>query len=499
MVLETGRRLTAAIHFMNSIKNRRCLWLQNLTRHFAPTLLVAGVLFSALHGQAQGDYTPLNVWSFQDQTNWTSDYGTSPVSFSNLDFSYLGNGSSLVVSTDAPAWLQFNITEADGSTNLTLDTGTVSLWFAPSWSGTNVGGTGPGVAARLLEVGGYTDDSSLGWWSLYTDEAGANLFFSAQTNDLSSNVVTYLSVPIAWTTNYFHNMAVTYSATNTALYLDGELVTNGLPLTVFPSGDVLTNGFFIGSGREGMNQAHGMFNTLMTYAEPLDAATMAEMYDDEFVYYLLSPVNGAMFHAASGILAMNALSQPSSSPAYFNIISGAGYLQFLGDSASCVTSSNVWLTNVSATVVSQPLTFNFDIAGGIYGGLYDVFATPALTAPLTNGVWTWLGQGPACNRYLIPNLPTSGNLFFLLGTAVDGDGDGLTDAYERLVSHSDPTVMDTDLAGLPDGWQVLHFGGIGNNPNSDPDHDGLMNRKEYLYGTDPQVSEGVAVWVAPIN
>ncbi len=52
---------------------------------------------------------------------------------------------------------------------------------------------------------------------------------------------------------------------------------------------------------------------------------------------------------------------------------------------------------------------------------------------------------------------------------------------------------------LTDGWQVLHFGKIGNNPNSDPDQDGLTNLKEYLYGTDPQVSEGFTIWTSAAN
>ena len=468
-----------------------------LNFNFTRAFIIAGFLLGATSGGAT-IYTPLNSWSFTERTNWTSDNGYAPVSFTNLDYSHLGNGASLVVNSTNAAWLQFNVAEPTGATNLTVDAGTVMFWFAPNWSGTNQGGTGAGEYGRLLEVGGYTLDSSFGWWSLYVDDVGNNIYFSAQTNDLSSNVVTYLSAPISWTTNYFHFIALTYSATNTALYLDGSLVTNGTALTVYPGADALAKGFFIGSDSNGVLQANGLFNSVATYRVPLDADTIRQIFKTQYTYYILSPWNMTMSQAASfGGSAAN-LPHPSSSPSYFNVISGAGYLQNLGASANCFTSSNVWMTNVSASVVSQPITFNFDIAGGFYGSWYDVFAFPAVTSPITNAVW--MGQGATCNRYSLANLPTSGNIFFILGTPLDSDGDGLTDAYERLVSHSNPYVVDTDGAGMPDGWQALHFNGlIHNSPTGDPDQDGLTNLREYLYGTDPQVNEGIAVWVGAVN
>jgi hypothetical protein len=49
-----------------------------------------------------------------------------------------------------------------------------------------------------------------------------------------------------------------------------------------------------------------------------------------------------------------------------------------------------------------------------------------------------------------------------LGTPQDSDGDGLTDAYELLISHTDPNNPDTDGDGIPDGWSVL----LGVNPLS---------------------------------
>ena len=237
------------------------------------TRAVSGFLFGAVGVLAQmppPDSGPTNVplasWSFQDTTNWTSDQGWLPMSFTNLAFSYLGYDQNptrtLVVDTNVPAWLQYYVVEpTNAATNLTVDTGSVTFWFAPDWASTNQGGTGPGERGSLFEVGSFTPDSSYGWWSIYVDAGGNNLYFSTQTNDLSSNFWTYVSAPISWTTNYFHFIALTYSASNTALYLDGVLATNGPPLTVYPGPEVLTNGFWIGGDGSGVLQSHGMYDS----------------------------------------------------------------------------------------------------------------------------------------------------------------------------------------------------------------------------------------------
>jgi hypothetical protein len=434
----------------------------------ARTLVAAGFLFCAVSGRAQLDpggggtnssptYTPLNSWSFNDRTNWTSDYGTAPVSFTNLSYSWLGDGSSLVVDSTNAAWLRFNVMETNGATNLTVDAGTVMFWFAAKWSSTNEGGTGPGEFGRLLEVGAYTPDSSHGWWSVYVDDVGENIYFSAQTNDLSSNVTTYVSAPIDWTTNYFHFVALTYSATNTALYLDGYLAATGPPLTVYPGADVLANGFYIGSDSNSLAQAHGLFNDLVTYSVPLDAGTIEQMFEWEYEDYMINPVNVAMFN----IVSANSMPSTSATP---DIITGQGNLQVVG-SIPCVSAASpnqVWITNVTTTTAGNgTMNVTFGIAGGEDGYYYDVFAGTILTSPLGNGYWTWQGQGPHCNLYSLTNLP-QGTVFLILGTPQDTDGDGLTDAYEKLVSKTDPNNSDTDGDGIPDGWSVL----LGLDPNA---------------------------------
>jgi hypothetical protein len=44
---------------------------------------------------------------------------------------------------------------------------------------------------------------------------------------------------------------------------------------------------------------------------------------------------------------------------------------------------------------------------------------------------------------------------------------------------------DDDGDGLPDAWEFQHFYGTGYNGDSDPDHDGLSNLREFQSGTDP--------------
>jgi subtilisin family serine protease len=47
-------------------------------------------------------------------------------------------------------------------------------------------------------------------------------------------------------------------------------------------------------------------------------------------------------------------------------------------------------------------------------------------------------------------------------------------------------MLDSDLNGLPDWWEQMHFGQLtGTDPNADPDHDGASNVAEWLADTDP--------------
>ena len=419
---------------------------------------------------------PLDSWGFSN-TNWLSHSGHAPVSFTNLvNVPYLGDDNALLLDSPDPAWLQYNVTES-GTNRLTVDKGSIMLWFASSWSGTNQGGAGPGQWGRLIEVGSYTEDASYGWWSIFTDPAGVNLYFAAQTNDGSQ--ATYLSAPIAFTTNRWHQIALTYSQTGSTLYLDGEFVTNGLPVTYWPGPDVLSNGFFIGSdSASGLVQGRGMFDDLASYDFVLDADTIANNFATHQVTYYANPLN-------SGNQATSAPSQPTLTPT-FNAITGSGYLTPIGTNTDCITSTNIWITNLVVTAMSGgsngTASVQFSIGGGLDGVLYDIFANSVLSPASSTNAWAWMGQGLHCVTYSLTNLPNT-SAFLILGQPTDEDNDGLTTTYENLVSKTDPLNPDTDGDGLLDGEEVgLYF----TNPkNQDSDGDGVIDQPFKVIITHP--------------
>lgn len=84
--------------------------------------------------------------------------------------------------------------------------------------------------------------------------------------------------------------------------------------------------------------------------------------------------------------------------------------------------------------------------------------------------------------------------------------------FASRASGPDSLVVDTDLDGMPDGWEQQHGLQVGvNDANEDPDGDGLTNVQEFQRGTDPRnadtdgdglkdgVETGTGVWESVAN
>ena len=463
----------------------------------ARAFVFAGLLLGAGSAPAQmippggggTTYTPMATWSFNDTNAWSNDAGSPPISFTNVAGLYFGNGTSLLINSTNPAWMQYNTVETNGHENLSLIQGSVSFWFAPVWTSADQAGNGPGVPARLIEAGQYTNDASLGWWSLLTDEGGTNLYFMVQPGD--GTTTTYLTAPISWASNYWHHVALTFCSTNTALYLDGTLATNAGGITAWPGKSVQAGGFYIGSDCTGVLQAQGAFDDLYTYGVPLDGQYIAGLYNSFYPDYYLTPQNWLF-----GNHFVSAPSTPSYTTTNFNVITGTGNLLYVSNLTTCISSSTaytVWLTNITARAVANgTMNVTFAIAGGADGVPFDVFANSTLSAGVA---WAWMGQGYHCNTYLLTNMPST-TCFLILGTPQSTSGQGLTDAYESLVAKVSPSGAQADGYGVPYAWYAANgLVPITNGVASlDLDLDALLNYQEYLYGTKPNVSEGFSIW-----
>ena len=77
-------------------------------------------------------------------------------------------------------------------------------------------------------------------------------------------------------------------------------------------------------------------------------------------------------------------------------------------------------------------------------------------------------------------LPTQG------GTSVSHPG-----LIEVLYPVTSSSITDVNTNGLPDGWEIQHFGALGVDPSADADRDGTTNLMEYLAGTNPNSAQSV--------
>jgi hypothetical protein len=201
----------------------------------------------------------LNSYSFLN-TNWTSDIGDySPISFTNLVSvsNWGGNSLRLDKTNLVPAYLRYHVEETNGFLNFDLDAGAVYALVVPDWASSNSTqhGHGPGSDAYVLAAGDWSTGSPKGFWGIYINSGGTNIYFTGVSNSVVTN---YVSAPISWASNSLHLISLLYS-TNTKLFLDGKLAATGGPVKFVPNTNTWTNGFYVGSDDLGYEQFRGDF------------------------------------------------------------------------------------------------------------------------------------------------------------------------------------------------------------------------------------------------
>ena len=96
-----------------------------------------------------------------------------------------------------------------------------------------------------------------------------------------------------------------------------------------------------------------------------------------------------------------------------------------------------------------------------------------------NGLFRIMGTSLATSQFLEFD---SSALFNVRLRTTDAAGESLEKA---IVLTND----DTDTDGLSDAWERLNFGSLNSGPDDDNDADGLMNRDEFLAGTNPTTAD----------
>jgi alpha-tubulin suppressor-like RCC1 family protein len=372
----------------------------------------------------------LGYWPFDD-TNWLGAQGQVPLIATNLQL--VSGWSSNAVELDATdAYLYYRLVEDDGHTNLNMQCGTVQFWFYPESYGAPLG-----YNLALIEVT-PEDPNSNGFWGLYlytTSWANGvpqdlNIGFDSG-DETGTNWSGSIYAPLNWSSNQWHQIALTYTPTNITLYIDGLLVTNANGISAFPS---TFDRFTIGNDIWN-DTAYGRFDELYTYDYPLSAEQIAADYRAALNLPNLEIVSGNNQMGPSGSF----LPQPL-------VVQATG--------------------NNSETLSNAPITFTVTIGGAQLAVATNNPTTTNLTLSTdSNGlasVWIYF--------------PTTTNL---LENVISVQAAGTP------VSTNANAYLDADGNGLPDYWEIQYFGTNGLDPNSSPDGNGQSLLYDYQNGIDP--------------
>ncbi len=162
-------------------------------------------------------------------------------------------------------------------------------------------GTGPGTASRLFELGAWSATAAQGWWSLAVSPDGTRLGFLTQD---ANGQTTILQAPIRWHFGEWQQIALSWSAQATVLFVDGLRAAAGpgvalAPLTSFTG----IQGFCIGSDVHGGQVAGGQFEEVFTFDRACSDLEVAADYARTAPLAALGPITveeeQAMIAAAS--------------------------------------------------------------------------------------------------------------------------------------------------------------------------------------------------------
>lgn len=371
-------------------------------------------------------------------------------------------------------------------------------------------------------MGIWTPDESYGFWSVHVNPEGTWLYFTSQ----GGGSAVYLTTSINWLQNSWHQIVVTYGATGTAIYVDGQLATSGAAMTTYPSATVrAAHGISIGSDLYGTQKALGDFEELETFNFVKSASTIFAEHTDfdqdgltlaQELQLGLDPYNADT--GGTGVLdGQKDLDNDGFSNAYELNVTGTDPLQAFSVSTLIKDGPYLRLAQAydpqagqSAPVTSQTTLRLVSTNGGATQFLienpmpntaYAIYYRPDLNS------WTWFQRvatgNPGQTNFSVPTPPGSQSYWVALVDA-DSDQDGLPDGYEMFFLEGKTVIGRNDAATDSDGDDLTNLQEyqFGTHPNRwDSDADGLSDGSEInVVGTDPKnrYSNGAMVNGMPV-
>lgn len=364
--------------------------------------------------------------------------------------------------------------------------GAIRLWYRPDFNS----GAGPGSTATLLEMVSASGKTEAVWWALVVSPAGNEIHLVCQKD---SGLSSCLSTKVEWAAGTWHLLTLGFTPTNSAFFVDDQLSAIGEGLEIIPKEVSSFTGLIVGSDASGNLPAQGQIEELSIFS---GRKKMQQIMGNNFglsldweigIYYAslsktaaLGPISDEEIAARKALAEKRKAERAALGLGDEGGGGGPQMLRLVGGTSICITNSPLYITNtVCVYNTNSGWTLQFDVQGtnalGTTGGPVDIFSTTNLAG--TN--WLFLERGPSCSTYQYTNQFPAGAFYILGDATVDPDGDGLSTAYERLVSHSNPLVfdlLDTDGDGFTDAWEVAN----GLNPLLD-DSGQFSSRLNYIY------------------
>ena len=168
-------------------------------------------------------------------------------------------GYGIKLSSDLVDAFKYHDVELSGAPNINVRRGSIRFWFQPEWNS----GEGPAGITPIIEMGKPSADQRYGWWSLHFHENGKRIRLQMQGR---GRTFAGFDQPLDWKAGEWHHVTVTFSIRGSALWIDGQKLSQGIGTIEFPNLEArAASGMIVGVQADSGQAINGVLDELATY------------------------------------------------------------------------------------------------------------------------------------------------------------------------------------------------------------------------------------------